>query len=220
MDLRERKTSSRQQDLDTAQATERTTAAAVKQARANVETARLDLGYATVTAPIAGRAGRALVTEGALVGQGEATLLTTVEQIDPDLRQFQPVRAGDREPCGGPRPADVGSGARSRWRSCCRTAPLTRIPGPSTFRIWRWTRAPAPCRCAPPCPIRTRPCCPGMFVNLRLTAGADWTQAFVLPQAALARDAQGAYVLVRRRGRQGRAAPGGDPRHDAQRTGS
>lgn len=70
------------QDLDTAQANERTTAAAVKVAQANVEKAQLDLGYATVTAPIAGRAGRALVTEGAFVGQGEATQLTTVEQID------------------------------------------------------------------------------------------------------------------------------------------
>ncbi|MGD8619151.1 MAG: efflux RND transporter periplasmic adaptor subunit, partial [Gammaproteobacteria bacterium] len=48
------------QDRDNALAAERTTAAAVKQAQADVESARLDLGYATVTAPIAGRAGRAL----------------------------------------------------------------------------------------------------------------------------------------------------------------
>jgi membrane fusion protein, multidrug efflux system len=67
---------------------ERTTAAAVKQAQANLELARLDLGYADVTAPIAGRAGRALVTEGTLVGQGEATLLTTVERIDPIYVNF------------------------------------------------------------------------------------------------------------------------------------
>jgi membrane fusion protein (multidrug efflux system) len=41
--------------------------------KAAVERAKLNLGYATVTAPISGRIGRALVTEGALVGQNEAT---------------------------------------------------------------------------------------------------------------------------------------------------
>jgi membrane fusion protein (multidrug efflux system) len=55
MELREKHTLS-QQDLDTALANERTTAAAVKQAQANVETAELNLSYATVTAPISGRA--------------------------------------------------------------------------------------------------------------------------------------------------------------------
>ncbi|MFZ0488358.1 MAG: efflux RND transporter periplasmic adaptor subunit, partial [Arenicellales bacterium] len=45
------------QDLDNALATERSTAAAVKQAQANLELARLNLGYASVEAPIAGRAG-------------------------------------------------------------------------------------------------------------------------------------------------------------------
>src|SRR6516164_64880 len=69
-------------DRDNSDAAERSTAAQVKQAEANVETARINLGYATVTAPIAGRSGQQRVTEGALVGQGEATLLTTVEQID------------------------------------------------------------------------------------------------------------------------------------------
>lgn len=73
LELREKHTLA-QQDLDTALANERTTAAAVKQALANVESAKLNLSYATVTAPIAGRAGRALVTEGALVGLNEATL--------------------------------------------------------------------------------------------------------------------------------------------------
>jgi membrane fusion protein (multidrug efflux system) len=38
-----------------------------------VTTAQINLGYTTVTAPISGRVGRALVTEGALVGKGEAT---------------------------------------------------------------------------------------------------------------------------------------------------
>jgi len=51
--------------------------------RAAVATAKINLGYATVTAPISGRIGRALVTEGALVGQGDATELAVIQQIDP-----------------------------------------------------------------------------------------------------------------------------------------
>ena len=50
--------------------------------KANVRTAEIQLGYAQVTAPISGRIGRALVTEGALVGQGEATQLAVIQQID------------------------------------------------------------------------------------------------------------------------------------------
>ena len=64
--------------------------AAAKQASADVEAAKatlvnnkLNLEYATVTAPISGRIGRAMVTEGALVGQNEATLLATIQQINP-----------------------------------------------------------------------------------------------------------------------------------------
>src|SRR5690606_26801503 len=43
----------------------------------------INLSYATVTAPISGRIGRALVTEGALVGQGDATQLAVIQQINP-----------------------------------------------------------------------------------------------------------------------------------------
>ena len=50
--------------------------------------AQINLGYAAVTAPISGRIGRALVTEGALVGQGEATPLAVVQQINPMYVNF------------------------------------------------------------------------------------------------------------------------------------
>src|SRR4029079_1865692 len=75
-------------DMDNAEAAERTSPAAVKQAQANVETARINLGYATVKAPISGRASQQQVTEGALVGQGEATLLPSIWQIDPIYVNF------------------------------------------------------------------------------------------------------------------------------------
>lgn len=70
-----------QQEFDAAQAK-------VKQAEAALTKARLDLENAVPPAPISGRVGRALVTEGALVGRGEATQLVTIEQIDPIRVEF------------------------------------------------------------------------------------------------------------------------------------
>ena len=56
--------------------------------RAAVKTSQINLGYASVTAPISGRIGRALVTEGALVGQGDATQLAVIQQINPMYVNF------------------------------------------------------------------------------------------------------------------------------------
>lgn len=77
-----------QQEYDAAQARLRTAEADVSQARAELESARLNLEYTRVESPIAGRAGRAEVTEGALVSAGDGTLLTTVEQFDPVYVNF------------------------------------------------------------------------------------------------------------------------------------
>ncbi|MEB3898963.1 efflux RND transporter periplasmic adaptor subunit [Pseudomonas juntendi] len=71
------------QEYDNARATFLQADAEVAQAKAALERARLNLGYATVTAPISGRIGRALVTEGALVGQNETTALAIIQQLDP-----------------------------------------------------------------------------------------------------------------------------------------
>jgi membrane fusion protein, multidrug efflux system len=70
-----------QQDYDLAEAK-------FKQAEAALSKAQLDLENTSVPAPIAGRIGRALVTEGALVGHGDATLLATIEQLDPIYVNF------------------------------------------------------------------------------------------------------------------------------------
>jgi membrane fusion protein (multidrug efflux system) len=71
------------QDFVNAVAAQKQAEADVAAASAAVQTAQINLGYASVTAPIAGRIGRTLVTEGALVGQGEATQLALVQQINP-----------------------------------------------------------------------------------------------------------------------------------------
>ncbi len=65
-----------QQEVDIARAE-------LKQAEALLARAELDLENTTVPAPISGRIGRAHITEGALVGRGEATLLATIEQLEP-----------------------------------------------------------------------------------------------------------------------------------------
>ena len=72
-----------QQEYTSAVAAQKTAEADVAAARAAVQTAGINLNYANVTAPISGRIGRALVTEGALVGQGEATALAVIQQVDP-----------------------------------------------------------------------------------------------------------------------------------------
>jgi len=72
-----------QQEYIAAQAAFKQAEADVASAKAAMQTAQINVGYAAVASPIAGRIGRALVTEGALVGQGEATQLAVVQQIDP-----------------------------------------------------------------------------------------------------------------------------------------
>ncbi|MCW6567677.1 efflux RND transporter periplasmic adaptor subunit [Yersinia ruckeri] len=57
--------------------------AAVQSAKAALESARINLAYTKVTSPITGRTGKSSVTEGALVSSGQATALTTVQQLDP-----------------------------------------------------------------------------------------------------------------------------------------
>ena len=71
------------QEYDDAVTAQKQASADLASARATRQSASLNLGYATVSAPISGRIGRAQVTEGALVGQGEATPLATVQQVDP-----------------------------------------------------------------------------------------------------------------------------------------
>src|SRR5829696_4106721 len=76
------------QDYVNAVAAQKQAEADAAAARAAVQTSQINLGYASVTAPISGRIGRALVTEGALVGQGEATPLALVQQINPMYVNF------------------------------------------------------------------------------------------------------------------------------------
>jgi membrane fusion protein, multidrug efflux system len=183
--------------LDDSEALERSSAAQVSAARAQVQTARINLSYATVTSPIAGRAGRMRVLEGALVGQGEATLLTTVEQVDP-LFVFFDQPASDFEKLQRAQAAGAVSIAEGNLAGLQLVRPdgtfyeekgtldfsdysVNPVTGAVAFRG----------RIANP----ERRLLPGMFVSVRLTAGV-LNKGFQVPQLAVQRDGQGPYTLV------------------------
>ncbi|HEY3595577.1 MAG TPA: efflux RND transporter periplasmic adaptor subunit [Polyangiaceae bacterium] len=73
---------SSKQELDNARAAKQLAEANILSAQGNLDTASANLSYTRIAAPISGLAGLAKVRVGSLVGQGEATLLTTVSQID------------------------------------------------------------------------------------------------------------------------------------------
>ncbi|MCB1851890.1 MAG: efflux RND transporter periplasmic adaptor subunit [Gammaproteobacteria bacterium] len=178
------------QEKDSALADERSTAAAVKLAKADVERARLDLSYTQVTAPIAGRAGRALVTEGALVGQDEATPLTNIEQIDPIYVNFSlpanklgELRAGAANTQQTKIEVNLADGSIYPHQGTLDFSDLAVDPATGTVSL----------RAVLPNPDLTL--LPGMFVNMKLTTGV-MESAIVLPHSAVARDAEGNYVLT------------------------
>ncbi|EPN42425.1 Multidrug resistance protein AcrA/AcrE family [Pseudomonas syringae pv. actinidiae] len=183
------------QTFDTARSALQNAAAARKSAQADVETARLDLGYATVRAPISGRIGRAMVTEGALVGQGETTLLATIQQLDPVYADFtQPVadalqmRAAIQEgrlPKGGEDALSLsvdGTDYQSTGTLLFTDVAVDRTTGQVSLRA----------RFANPKGVLL----PGMYVRVRTPQRVD-ANAILVPQRAVQRSSDGAArVLV------------------------
>ncbi len=183
--------------LDTDEAAERSTAAAVKQAQASVETARINLGYTNVTSPIAGIAGEQQVTEGALVGQGTPTLLTTVDQIDPIYVNFDEPATQIEEISGLEQSGRVtaASGSEARVQLTLPDGTPYGLPGTIDFRAATVDPSTGTAALRGLIPNPRHNLLPGMFVDLTLTLGFA-NHAFLVPQIALQRDAQGAYVLT------------------------
>ncbi|MDD5524537.1 MAG: efflux RND transporter periplasmic adaptor subunit [Smithella sp.] len=71
------------QDYDDAASALKQTQADIQYWQANVDTARINLKYTSITAPISGRIGKSSVTEGALVAVGQSTALATIQKLDP-----------------------------------------------------------------------------------------------------------------------------------------
>ncbi|AWV08526.1 efflux RND transporter periplasmic adaptor subunit [Marilutibacter maris] len=181
-----------QADLDNALAAERSASASVKQAEAALQNARINLGYATVRAPIDGRAGKQQVTEGALVGQGNATLLTTVDQIDPlyvnfslSVSELDQVRRAMVDHSAGEAHVQVFLPDGSAYAHTGVIDFSGDVVDPATGAVALRARLPNP----------GRSLLPGTYVTLKATMGMQ-SGAVRVPQAALQRDAQGAYVLV------------------------
>jgi len=184
-------------DLDSALATERSAKAAVQQARASVQSSQINLGYADVRSPIDGRAGQQQVTEGALVGQGEATLLTTVDQIDPlyvnftmsvsELEQLRQAQGQGSVSLAGNDSSRVSvalpDGSRYAQAGTLDFSSTTVDPATGAVRL----------RARIPNPEHTL--LPGMYVTLEASLGQRHN-VFVVPQAAVLRDTVGAYVFV------------------------
>ncbi|MCO7513934.1 efflux RND transporter periplasmic adaptor subunit [Pseudomonas guariconensis] len=186
------------QEYDNARAAFLQADAEVAQAKAALERARLNLGYATVTAPISGRIGRALVTEGALVGQDGSTPLAVIQQLDPihaDVSQStrelnalrRAMRAGELE--------QVGQG-QARATLVQDDGSAYPLPGtllfsdisvdPSTHQITLRSEFPNP----------DLDLLPGSYVRVRLEQAVQ-PKGISVPQRAILRDSAGVpKVLV------------------------
>ncbi len=172
--------------------------AEVAAAQAAVETAQINLGQATVTAPIAGRIGRALVTEGALVGQGEATPLALVQQVDPLYVNFT-QSAG--EILALRRALEQGKlqrAARSEGaavRVLLEDGSVYPLAGRLLFSDLTVDPASGQVTLRAEVPNPKGELLPGLYVRVRLEQ-ARVPHAVLLPQQAVSRSAQGDTVMV------------------------
>ena len=180
------------------------TIAAQKQAEADVAagkaavaSARINLGYATVTSPISGRIGRALVTEGALVSAAEATQLAVVQQISTVyvnftqsnaelLRLRRAVQSGQLQSTGdGAVPVrvvlDDGTELSRPGRLLFSDLSVDSTTGQITLRA----EVPNPDNLL----------LPGQYVRVRLSQ-ATLPAGIVVPQQAVTRGSQGDSVIV------------------------
>jgi len=183
--------------LDDAEALERSTAAQVSAARAAVTTARINLSYATITAPISGRAGQMRVLEGALVGQGEATLLTTVEQVDPIYVFFDQPASDFERLMRAQAAGDVtlAQGNLAEVRLLRDDGTLYDEKGTLDFSDYSVNPATGAVAFRGRVANPGRVLLPGMYVKVRLSVGT-LKKGFRVPQLAVQRDGQGPFVLV------------------------
>jgi membrane fusion protein (multidrug efflux system) len=187
-----------QQDYTNAVAARKQAEADVAAGTAALQTARINLGYATVTAPIAGRIGRALVTEGALVGQGDATPMAMIQQVDPLYVNFtQPVadvlRLRKSIGSGSLKAADASQAATVRVL-LDDGSPYPQ-PGKLLFSDLSVDQSSGQVTLRAQLPNPQGLLLPGMYVRVRIEQGRNDT-ALPVPQQAVTRNAQGDTVLV------------------------
>lgn len=180
------------QEYVNAQAAQAQAEADIAAAQAALRTAQLNLGYASVTAPISGRIGRALVTEGALVSATEATQLALIQQIDPVyVNATQAVAEVARlRKAANAAPKDLSAvrivlddGSELPQRGRLMFADLS--VDPTSAQVTLRTEVANPQGLL----------LPGMYVRTRLVQG-QIAGAMLVPQQAVTRGPQGDSVLV------------------------
>lgn len=164
----------------------------VATAKAAVKSAQINVDYATVDAPIAGRVGRSTVTAGALVTANQVAPLATVQQLDPIYVDIQRASsellalqrdfaAGRLERAGGDKASVkllLPDGTEYAHEGTLQFAETTVDPGTGNVTL----------RAVFPNPDRML--LPGMYVNAVLAEGVS-EGAILAPQAAIQRDAKG-----------------------------
>lgn len=187
-----------QQDYDDAAAALNELKANINSLQATVATARINLGYTKVTAPIAGRIGKSSVTDGAIVTAYQATALATIQQLDPIyvdvpqstaemLRMKHRLKQGLLNPQG-----------KDRNKVSLILEDGTPYPLEGTLQFSDVTVDPTTgsviVRLVFPNPEGE--ILPGMFVKAILKEGVD-EQAILVSQQGVSRDTKGKpYVLV------------------------
>jgi membrane fusion protein (multidrug efflux system) len=194
------------QEYDDALVAQKQARADLEAARATQQTASLNLGYATVTAPISGRIGRAQVTEGALVGQGEATPLATIQQLDPiyvNLTQSSSELLRLRQAMATGKLKTMG---RDQASVSLVTEDGTPYPqtGKLLFSDLAVDQSSGAVTLRAEFPNPSRFLLPGMYVRARLEQAVN-ESAITVPQQAVQRDNNGASVMLV--GADGKVAP-------------
>ncbi|HEY0944647.1 MAG TPA: efflux RND transporter periplasmic adaptor subunit [Opitutaceae bacterium] len=180
------------QTYDDAVATAAALEADVAAARAAVRTAEINLGYTRVTSPISGRIGRAAVTEGAYVQQGTATLLATVQQLDPlyvDLSQSADEVLHLKESLASGRLQRTGDGDAKLSILLGNGQPYAHT-GSLEFSDVSVNTTTGTVTLRGTVPNPGIGLLPGMFVRARLEEGAD-PRALLLPQSVVRRNTKG-----------------------------
>lgn len=187
-----------QQDYVNAEAARLQAEADVAAGQAAVQTAKLNLAYASVTAPIAGRIGRATVTEGALVSAAEATLLATIQQVGTVYVNFtQPnnevLRL--RRLMAANKLRKVGNGEGAEVRVLLDDGSELPRPGKLLFTDLSVDPTSGQVTLRAEVPNAQGLLLPGQYVRVRISQ-AELPAAVLLPQQAVTRTAQGDNVLV------------------------
>ncbi len=187
-----------QQDYVNAVAAHKQAQADVAIGKAAVQTAQINVGYAAVSSPISGRIGRALVTEGALVGQGEATPLALVQRIDPMFVNItQPVAdvLRLRAAIASGKLKSAGDKATAAVRIVLDDGSLYPLPAKLLFSDLTVDPSSSQITLRAEVPNPKGTLLPGMYVRARLEQAA-LNSAMLLPQQAVQRSSQGDSVKV------------------------